>query len=146
MTAAGFDEEIMMNRLADNENNSFSDDSFDKDLCDEDGALEAYEKIHGHLTIEEKCHFYTEVCPTDRLIDYAYFRFCYLGENTVAVVFGIALLILWLLVLFYMLSQAAESHFCPMLSEISSALRMSPDLAGMSILAFGNGFVFLLFF
>jgi len=46
---------------------------------------------------------------------------------------------LWLLALFYMLSESAEAHFCPMLSEISSTLRMSPDLAGITILAFGNG-------
>ena len=92
-----------------------------------------------HLTTEQKCYFVTHVCPTDRLIDYLGFRYCTLGDNTAAAVFGTALLIVWLVALFYILGEAAESHFCPMLSEISSALRMSPDLAGMSILAFGNG-------
>jgi len=107
--------------------------NFDSDECEE-GIPDDIQ-----LTVEEKCRFFSEVCPSDRLIDYSKFRYCVLGENTVAVVFGIILLVVWLLTLFYMLSQAAESHFCPMLSEISCALRMSPDLAGMSILAFGNG-------
>ena len=109
---------------------------FDSDKCD-DGLPE------GNFTTEEKCYFYSKLCPDDRMINYLEFRYCTLGDNLAAIIFGMALIVVWLLTLFYMLSQAAESHFCPMLSEISSALRMSPDLAGMSILAFGNGFVFL---
>ena len=115
------------------ETDSFDFSSYDTSKCD-DGFPEGVP-----LTTEQKCYFVTHVCPTDRMIDYLGFRYCTLGDNTVAVVFGLALLIVWLVALFYILGEAAESHFCPMLSEISSALRMSPDLAGMSILAFGNG-------
>ena len=115
------------------ETDSFDFSSYDTSKCD-DGFPEGV-----HLTTAQKCYFVTHVCPTDRLIDYLGFRYCTLGDDTAAVVFGTALLVVWLVALFYILGEAAESHFCPMLSEISSALRMSPDLAGMSILAFGNG-------
>ena len=110
--------------------------SFDESKCDDGFPSD-------NMTTAEKCYFVSQVCKTDRLIDYMSFRYCTLGDNTAAIVFGLALLIIWLVALFYILGEAAEAHFCPMLSEISSALKMSPDLAGMSILAFGNGFVSL---
>lgn len=49
------------------------------------------------------------------------------------------LLFLWLVVLLYMLGATAEDHFCPALSHIADTLRLSPDVAGITILAFGNG-------
>eukprot|EP00727_Mastigamoeba_balamuthi_P009757 m51a1_g5403 putative cation calcium exchanger 5-like (632) ;mRNA; f:64035-69390 len=48
-------------------------------------------------------------------------------------------MMVWLLVLFYATAAIAESHFCPVLSCLSTSLRMSPDLAGLTLLAFGNG-------
>jgi len=134
VTPKAKDEAIAQDRLLNEEKSaSYDFSSFDSARC-EDGLPD-----NVNFTTAEKCYFYSSVCPSDRLLDYNTFCYCTLGDNTVVFVFGMILLVVWLLVLFYMLSQAAESHFCPMLSEISSALRMSPDLAGMSILAFGNG-------
>jgi len=131
--ADGVDDQVFtFDGIEEQKADSFDFSSFDSSKCDDGFPKEVN-------TTEMKCRFVTETCKSDRLIDYLHFRYCTLGNNTAAVIFGMALIFVWLLVLFYMLSQAAESHFCPMLSEISSALRMSPDLAGMSILAFGNG-------
>jgi hypothetical protein len=49
------------------------------------------------------------------------------------------LLFLWLILLLYLLGSTAEGHFCPALAHISDTLRLSPDVAGITILAFGNG-------
>lgn len=46
---------------------------------------------------------------------------------------------IYLLLLFYALGTIAEEFFCPTLSQISEMLRMSPDVAGITILALGNG-------
>jgi len=43
------------------------------------------------------------------------------------------------LILFYGLGAAATDYFCPALSLIAVYLRMSPDVAGLTILALGNG-------
>lgn len=44
-----------------------------------------------------------------------------------------------LLFYFYLLGGTAERFFCPALSRISDALKMSPNIAGVTLLALGNG-------
>lgn len=44
-----------------------------------------------------------------------------------------------LLLLFYLLACAADQFFTPTLEVIGAALKMSPDVAGLTILALGNG-------
>lgn len=41
--------------------------------------------------------------------------------------------------MFYLLGDLAETNFCPSLTEISRILRLSPDVAGVTFLALGNG-------
>ena len=43
------------------------------------------------------------------------------------------------MLLFFMLGTSAEDYFCPTLGVISDVLRLSPDVAGITILALGNG-------
>ena len=38
-----------------------------------------------------------------------------------------------------MLSDCAETNFCPSLNEIATSLRLSPNVAGVTFLALGNG-------
>ena len=47
--------------------------------------------------------------------------------------------ILWLLFLLYMLANTADAFFCPSLEVIVDILRVSPDIAGVTFLSFGNG-------
>ncbi|CAA0809776.1 Replication factor C subunit 3 [Striga hermonthica] len=53
--------------------------------------------------------------------------------------FGYAVLVLWLVVLFYVLGDTASTYFCPSVTGLSRALRLSPALAGTTLLPLGNG-------
>ncbi|GER51992.1 sodium/calcium exchanger family protein [Striga asiatica] len=52
---------------------------------------------------------------------------------------GYAVLVLWLVVLFYVLGDTASTYFCPSVAGLSRALRLSPALAGTTLLPLGNG-------
>jgi len=78
----------------------------------------------------------SECANEHELLDYLYFHYCTLrGLQPLSYV----LLFAWLVTLLYMLGSTAEAHFCPALSHISDTLHLSPDVAGITILAFGNG-------
>ncbi|PAA81156.1 hypothetical protein BOX15_Mlig023439g3, partial [Macrostomum lignano] len=46
---------------------------------------------------------------------------------------------IWLLLLFVTLATTADNFFCPSLTVMSDNLRLSHNLAGVTLLAFGNG-------
>jgi solute carrier family 24 (sodium/potassium/calcium exchanger), member 6 len=73
-------------------------------------------------------------CDTGGLINYMQWYYC--GGIRWLKMVGF---VFYLLVLFYMLGTTAEDYFCPTLSEISEILKLSPDVAGITILALGNG-------
>uniref|UniRef100_A0A6G1RQB9 Solute carrier family 24 member 2 n=1 Tax=Hypotaenidia okinawae TaxID=2861861 RepID=A0A6G1RQB9_9GRUI len=52
---------------------------------------------------------------------------------------AVTLYALWLLYLFVILGVTAEKFFCPNLSAISTNLKLSHNVAGVTFLAFGNG-------
>ncbi|XP_074897912.1 mitochondrial sodium/calcium exchanger protein isoform X2 [Buteo buteo] len=52
---------------------------------------------------------------------------------------AVTLYALWLLYLFIILGVTAEKFFCPNLSAISTNLKLSHNVAGVTFLAFGNG-------
>ncbi|XP_019362241.1 PREDICTED: sodium/potassium/calcium exchanger 6, mitochondrial [Gavialis gangeticus] len=52
---------------------------------------------------------------------------------------AVTLYAMWLLYLFIILGVTAEKFFCPNLSAISTNLRLSHNVAGVTFLAFGNG-------
>ncbi|XP_051156265.1 mitochondrial sodium/calcium exchanger protein-like [Leptopilina boulardi] len=54
-------------------------------------------------------------------------------------IYGCILLILWLLYLFLILATTSDNFFCPSLGVISTVFRLSDSIAGVTILAFGNG-------
>lgn len=51
----------------------------------------------------------------------------------------ILLLTLMLALLFYLMYSISSDYLTPSLAHLSSACRMSPDMAGLTFLAFGNG-------
>ncbi|KAF1805981.1 Sodium/calcium exchanger protein-domain-containing protein [Mucor lusitanicus] len=52
---------------------------------------------------------------------------------------AIAMLVTWLLVLFGAISVVASDFFCPNLQTISTKLQLSESMAGVTVLALGNG-------
>ncbi|KAH7420742.1 hypothetical protein KP509_13G020200 [Ceratopteris richardii] len=57
------------------------------------------------------------------------------GKNTGRIV----ALALWILVLFYLLGTTASDYFSCTLEKLSQVLRLSPAVAGVTLLAIGNG-------
>eukprot|EP01138_Halocafeteria_seosinensis_P008653 gb/GECG01008844.1/.p1 GENE.gb/GECG01008844.1/~~gb/GECG01008844.1/.p1 ORF type:complete len:650 (+),score=44.36 gb/GECG01008844.1/:1-1950(+) len=47
--------------------------------------------------------------------------------------------VLWLCFLLYMLGNTADAFFCPALEVIVAIFKVSPDVAGVTFLSFGNG-------
>ena len=60
---------------------------------------------------------------------------CELGGS----VLTLLLLGLWLVVLIFLLGSTADVHLIPQLNYLSALLKLSPDVAGVTLLAFGNG-------
>lgn len=70
-------------------------------------------------------------------LDYLEGIFCYFPPSLLPL--AITLYAFWLLYLFLILGVTAEKFFCPNLSAISTTLKLSHNVAGVTFLAFGNG-------
>lgn len=95
--------------------------------------------IHLYHTVEDKCTFVTVTsdCTADvKFLNYMDFVYCKLGRATW---FAVILLILWWLFCFIGLAVTADDFFCPSLVVISKVMHLSPNIAGVTFLAFGNG-------
>ncbi|XP_065852741.1 cation/calcium exchanger 2 [Euphorbia lathyris] len=75
-------------------------------------------------------------CVSEGYIDYLYLFYCNFGRFPLV---GYALLFLWLLVLFYLLGNTAAEYFCSSLEKLSGLLKLSPTIAGVTLLSLGNG-------
>jgi len=85
----------------------------------------------------KRCNLSKLYCSSEGLIDYYQLYYCQSKEeiHVCLLIFFIIAMIL----LFYLLGLFAESFFCPSLAFISEKLSLSPDVAGVTLLAFGNG-------
>ena len=92
--------------------------------------------VVSNCTSDDKCCISQECDDFGGLLDYSNFYHCSCGIGPVCVVF---LYVPWLVMIFYLLGMAAEDYFCPILSVISDRMNLSPDVAGITILALGNG-------
>ncbi|XP_044585078.1 mitochondrial sodium/calcium exchanger protein-like isoform X1 [Cotesia glomerata] len=82
----------------------------------------------------------TSDCKLNSYIQYAEILFCsFDSSKSHLFIPGIILCVLWLLYLFLVLGTSADNFFCPSLSVIADVLRLSENIAGVTILAFGNG-------
>lgn len=70
-------------------------------------------------------------------LDYLEGIFCSFAPHLLPL--AITLYVFWLLYLFLILGVTAAKFFCPNLSAISTSLKLSHNVAGVTFLAFGNG-------
>ncbi|KAJ3604187.1 hypothetical protein NHX12_028928 [Muraenolepis orangiensis] len=73
----------------------------------------------------------------DGFINYLRLAFCLLPPHLTPL--AVTLCMIWLLFLFLVLGLTASKFFCPNLSAISTTLRLTHNVAGVTFLAFGNG-------
>jgi len=86
-----------------------------------------------------QCHFVnsTDDCYVQSgYVQYIHFIYCTMGH---LIPLAVTILIFWLLFLFVALAVAADNFFCPSLEVIAKVLHMSDNIAGVTLLAFGNG-------
>ncbi|XP_061375454.1 cation/calcium exchanger 2-like [Gastrolobium bilobum] len=75
-------------------------------------------------------------CVSQGYIDYLYLFYCKFGSFPLL---GPSLLICWLLVMFHLLANTTSEYFCPSLDNLYKSLRLSPTIAGVTLVALGNG-------
>ncbi|XP_014602223.1 PREDICTED: sodium/potassium/calcium exchanger 6, mitochondrial-like [Polistes canadensis] len=95
-----------------------------------------------HVPAAERCEWVekTQDCYTDSVVQYTAMLFCIFRSESVSLfVCGIFLIILWLSYLFLILRTTADNFFCPSLAVIANIMRLSENIAGVTILTFGNG-------
>eukprot|EP01135_Chromosphaera_perkinsii_P007718 Nk52_evm7s967 gene=Nk52_evmTU7s967 len=82
------------------------------------------------------CEIETAQNSSDGLFDYYRMYYCtFSGMEWLAYI----LLFLWTVVLFYILASTADKYFCYALHTLAEKLRLSSDVAGVTLLALGNG-------
>lgn len=88
----------------------------------------------------QKCSFVknvTDCQPDGGLINYFEFTHCWMSNKLIPL--SACILFIWLLYLFVFLGATAEDYFCPALKVMSDNLRLNQNLAGVTLLALGNG-------
>nr|XP_011462842.1 PREDICTED: LOW QUALITY PROTEIN: cation/calcium exchanger 1 [Fragaria vesca subsp. vesca] len=96
-------------------------------------------KLHEHPDSETKCLFVKNQrgCRPGGYLNYLQIFYCNLGQFPI-IIAHVAVL-LWLLVLFYLLGNTAANYFCSSLESLSKILKLSPTIAGVTLLSLGNG-------
>ncbi|XP_042516796.1 cation/calcium exchanger 1-like [Macadamia integrifolia] len=75
-------------------------------------------------------------CVSQGFLDYLYLFYCICGRWPPL---GYSILSIWLILLFYLLGNTASEYFCSSLESLSRVLKLSPAIAGVTLLSLGNG-------
>ncbi|PNI64507.1 SLC8B1 isoform 12 [Pan troglodytes] len=92
------------------------------------------------LNVSDRCDFIrtNPDCHSDGgYLDYLEGIFCHFPPSLLPL--AVTVYVSWLLYLFLILGVTAAKFFCPNLSAISTTLKLSHNVAGVTFLAFGNG-------
>lgn len=103
-----------------------------------DISVDGCSDLHKYSDYDSKCLYVKSHvhCRSKGYINYLQIFYCSFGHSPIL---GHALLVLWLVVLFYLLADTASNYFCANLEGLSDILRLSPTIAGVTLLSLGNG-------
>ncbi|PIM97240.1 K+-dependent Na+:Ca2+ antiporter [Handroanthus impetiginosus] len=87
---------------------------------------------------ESKCEYVksNRACWDKGYLNYLAIFYCSCSNLPLV---GYFVLLLWLVVLFYVLGNTTSEYFCPSVENLSRVLKLSPTIAGTTLLPFGNG-------
>lgn len=100
-------------------------------------ASDSCTELLNYRTSADKCAYVKSHsgCESQGYISYLQLLYCSSSHQ----VLGYTILILWLIILFYLLGNTAADYFCSSLEGMSSVLKLSPAVAGVTLLSLGNG-------
>ncbi|MQM16129.1 hypothetical protein Taro_049082 [Colocasia esculenta] len=103
-----------------------------------DASIEGCRDLHRFEDYRAKCQYVVSEprCRPKGYLNYLRLFYCVCGRYPV---FGYTILVLWLVLLFYLLGNTAADYFCPSLESLSKVLKLSPTIAGVTLLSLGNG-------
>jgi len=83
-------------------------------------------------------------CKGESLIKFPFIYYCGIDKIKYGWILGIILAILFFILIFYLISSTAEHWLAGSLAKLSELLKMSESLAGVTLVAIGNGALDLL--
>ncbi|KAF3441456.1 hypothetical protein FNV43_RR15370 [Rhamnella rubrinervis] len=94
--------------------------------------------LHDYPDYKTRCLYVQTYigCKPKGYINYLQIFYCNFGRFPIL---GHLALLLWLAVLFYVLGNTAADYFCSSLESLSQILKLSPTIAGVTLLSLGNG-------
>ena len=89
---------------------------------------------------QDRCVFAKEYCHSEGLVPFFVIYHCYAAPYGPILSFPVlGVFALFLCILFYVMSHAADEYFSAILSQISQDIGLPPRLGGVTFLALGNG-------
>ncbi|KAG8372290.1 hypothetical protein BUALT_Bualt12G0050900 [Buddleja alternifolia] len=115
-------------------NNSISIHEFNNLHATTDQNCAGVRKIDDY---KSKCGYVksNKACLGEGYLNYLEIFYCTCSNPT----FGYFVLLLWLVILFYVLANTTSEYFIPSVESLSSVLKLSPTIAGTTLLPLGNG-------
>lgn len=107
-------------------------------LHESSGSSENCTGVHKFVDYRSKCMYVksNSACWGNGYLNYLEIFYCTCGNLPVL---GYLLLLLWLVILFYVLGNTTADYFCPSVESLSRVLKLSPTIAGTTLLPLGNG-------